>query len=169
MIYCVARTRKNTMKTLLRVIVVGALLGILSVAIAADAADPAIGTWKLNPEKSTRSALMFKSETRTYTAVPAGIEMVWVRVTADNATSTVKTTFKYDGADYPVMGSADFDAISGKSIDANTVETTQKHMGKKVGTTRRTVSADGKTMTLHQLFTTADGHDTGSLLVYDRQ
>jgi hypothetical protein len=156
------------MKTLLTTIVIGALM-VMSVAIAADAVDPGIGTWKLSPEKSTRSALMFKSETRTYTAVPAGIEMVWMRVYADNTTSTVKTTFKYDGIDYPVTGSTDFDSISAKRIDANTVETTQKRMGTKVGTTRRTVSADGKTMTLHQLFTTAHGQQTGSLLVYDRQ
>jgi hypothetical protein len=157
------------MKAFFGTLVLGVFVGIFSVAIAADTPDPVVGTWKLNPAKSTRSAMMFKSETRTYRAVPGGIEMVWIRVTADSKTSTVKTTFKYDGKDYPVTGSRDFDTISGTAIDAHTVETTQKYMGKKVGTTRRTVSDDGKTMTLNQLFTDADDRQTGSLIVYDRQ
>jgi hypothetical protein len=157
------------MKTLLGTLALGALLAISSFAIAADAPDPVIGTWKLNTAKSTRSNSMYKSETRTYAAAADGVAVTWDRVGADGKTDTVKATFKYDDKDYPVTGSSDFDTISGHRVDARTVETIQKRMGKKVGTTRRTLSEDGKTMTVNQRFTTADGKESGAVFVYDRQ
>jgi hypothetical protein len=157
------------MKTLLGTLALGALLAISSFAIAADAPDPVIGTWKLDTARSTRSNSMYKSETRIYTAVPDGIALTWERVSADGKTSVVKVTYKYDGKDYPVTGSPDFDAISGQHVDAHTVESIQKRMGKKVGTTRRTVSEDGKTLTLNVRFIMPDGKESGAVMVNDRQ
>jgi hypothetical protein len=157
------------MKTLLGTLALGALLALSSVAIAADAPDSVIGTWKLNTAKSTGNAPMPKSETRTYAASPGGVALTYTRVGADGKESTVKTTFKYDGKDYPVTGSADFDALNAKRVDANTIDSTQKRMGKDVGTTKRTVSADGKTLTLDSKLTTPKGTDANMTLVYDRQ
>ena len=90
-------------------------------------------------------------------------------VGADGKESTVKTTFKYDGKDYPVTGSPDFDAISAKRVDANTIESTQKRSGKDVGTTKRTVSADGKVLTVDSKLTTAKGDQANTTMIYDRQ
>ena len=159
----------DTMKTLLGTLALGALLALSSVAIAADTPDPVVGTWKLDTAKSTSNTLMPKSETRTYAASPGGVAVTWTRVGADGKESTVKTTFKYDGKDYPVTGSPDFDALNGKRVDANTIETTQKRMGKDVGTTRRALSADGKTLTLDSKMTSAKGEDMKMTMVYDRQ
>jgi len=157
------------MKTLLGTLALGALLALSSVAIAADAPESVVGTWKLNTAKSTGNVPMPKSETRTYAAAPGGVALTWTRVGADGKESTVKTTFKYDGKDYPVTGSPDFDALSAKRIDANTIESVQKRSGKEVGTTKRAVSADGKTLTLTSKITTADGKDATTTMVYDRQ
>lgn len=157
------------MRTLFSTLALGALLALSSVAIAADPPDPVIGTWKLDPAKSTANTPPVKSEIRTYTASADGVALVWERVSADDKKSIVKTTFKYDGKDYPVTGSPDLDAMSWKRIDANTIETTLKLKGKNVGTTRRAVSADGKTLTLHQRRTTASGQQVSTLMVYDRQ
>ena len=44
-------------------------------------------------------------------------------VKADGSNGAVKTTFHYDGKDYPVTGSPDFDTISARRIDAGTIET----------------------------------------------
>lgn len=157
------------MKTLLGTLALGALLAISSVVIAADTPDPVIGTWTLNIAKSTANIAMPKSETRTYAASGDGIALTWERVGADGKTSSVKTTFKYDGKDYPVTGSTDFDALNAKRIDASTIESTQKRMGKDVGTTRRSVSADGKALTLVSKLTTAKGQEVSTTMVYDRQ
>jgi len=155
--------------TLVRSLAVAAFLALASLAYAADGADRAIGTWKLDTARSTSSIPMPKSETRTYVASGDGVTVTWDRVAADGKASHVATTYQYDGKDYPVSDSPDFDALSAKRIDASTVETTQKRKGKKVGTLRRSVSADGKTLTLNALFTDAAGRQVNTLMVYDRQ
>ena len=156
------------MKPVLGTLALAALLAIASAVIAADAPDPVIGTWKLNTAKSTGATLP-RSETRTYAASAGGIALTWKRVGADGKETSVETTFKYDGKDYPVTGSPDFDALSVKRVDANTVDSTQKRMGKAVGTTKRTVSKDGKTLTLVSKLTNAKGEVVNTTLVYDRQ
>ena len=157
------------MKPLLGTLTLGALLAISSAVIGADAPDPVIGTWKLNSAKSTGITLP-KSETRTYAASAAGgIVLTWKRVGTDGKESSVETTYKYDGKDYPVTGSPDFDALSAKRVDANTIHSTQKRTGKAVGTTTRTVSKDGKTLTLVGKLTNTKGEVVNTTLVYDRQ
>lgn len=157
------------MKALTRALFVVVLIAVSAVAIAGDAADPVVGTWTFNAAKSTGNRLVPRSETRTYVAAGNGVALTWERVAEDGKTRTVRTTFYYDGKEYPVAGSPDFDTISAKRIDANTIETKERQAGKDVGSTRRTVSADGKTLTLHQRRITADGQEVSSLLVYDRQ
>jgi len=157
------------MKTLLGILALGALLAMSSIAVAAGTSDPVVGTWKLDAAKSSGNTAMPKSETRTYAASGDGVALTWERVSADGKTNSVKTTFNYDGKDYPVTGSPDFDALNAKRVDANTIESTQKRMGKDVGTTRRSVSGDGKTLTLVSKFTTAKGEEVSTTMVYDRQ
>jgi hypothetical protein len=159
----------DSMKSILGTLALCMLFTISSIAFAADAADPVVGTWKLNTTKSSGSVPTPKSETRTYAAAPDGVALTWTRVAADGKESVVKTTFKYDGKDYPVTGSPDFDALSAKKIDANTIESKQSRKGKPIGTTTRTVSADGKTLTLVSKLTTANGTLADTNWVYDRQ
>ena len=157
------------MKTLLGTLALGALLALSSVAVAADTPDPAVGVWQLNAAKSTGNVPMPKSETRTYVAVPGGVTVTWKRVGADGKESNVTSSFKYDGKDYKATGTPDFDALSATRVDANTVQSTQKRMGKAVGSTTRSVSADGKTLTLVTKLTTPKGTDVDMTTVYDRQ
>ena len=138
-------------------------------AKSADAPDPVVGTWVLNAAKSTHSEAIYKSEVRTYAAAPGGVSLTWERVAADGAKTVVTTTYKYDGKDYPVTGSAEFDTISAKRIDANTVETTEKRAGKEVGSARRAISQDGKTLTLNQRIERPDGQQSSAMMVYDRR
>jgi hypothetical protein len=157
------------MKPVLGTLALGAIVAISSAVIAATAPDPVIGTWKLNTAKSTGTTVP-KSETRTYAASAAGgIVLTWKRVGADGKESSVETTYNYDGKDYPITGSPDFDALSARRVDPNTVESTQKRMGKAVGTTTRTISKDGKTLTLVSKLTNAKGEVVNTTLVYDRQ
>ncbi|HXW74926.1 MAG TPA: hypothetical protein VEK10_08945 [Steroidobacteraceae bacterium] len=157
------------MKSVLGALALGVLLVSSSALLARGAApDPAVGTWKLNTAKST-SATLPRSETRTYTAKGGALTLSYTRVSADGKEISVQTTYKYDGKDYPITGSPDYDTLSVKRVDSHTAESTQKLAGKVVGSTTRTVSKDGKTLTLVTKTTNTSGETTTATLVYDRQ
>jgi hypothetical protein len=162
----------DDMRSLFRTLLIGTVLAIggTAVASAADASDPVVGTWKLNLAKSKFSpGPAPKSQTRAYVATADGIEMMYTGVAADGSAVNGKSTFKYDGKDYPISGSADFDTLSLKRIDATTIESTQKKAGKPTGVTVRTVAGDGKVLTLKSKGTDAKGKAYDNVMVFDRQ
>jgi ABC-type xylose transport system substrate-binding protein len=81
----------------------------------------------------------------------------------------VQYTAKYDGKDYPVTGSQDFDAISLKRVDAGTAQATLKKGGKVIQTATRVVSKDGKTLTLTTIGANAKGQAVNNVLVFDKR
>ena len=141
------------------------------VASAAEhAADPVIGTWKLNAAKSTfGKGPAIKSQTRTYSQSGPELSLVMKTAGADGMEVTTQTTYQLDGKDYPVTGNPDFDSLSGRKVDTHTARFMLKHGGKTVGTTSRTVSKDGKTLTSKMTLTSAKGEESDSVLVFDKQ
>jgi type IV secretory pathway protease TraF len=158
------------MKTLLKTILVGAVLATAGVVLAATAADPVVGTWTLNVEKSKFSpGPAPKSQTRTYSVDSAGVSLEVKGIGADGTATSQESTFKYDGKAYVMKGAADYDAISLKQVNANTVKSIMIKAGKPVGTTTRTVSAHGKVLTLSTKATDANGKAYDNVAVYDKQ
>jgi hypothetical protein len=155
------------MKLAPRVLLV-ALVALAGPLLAADLLDPAIGTWRLNVAKSAGTNLP-KSEIRTFATSGDMVVLTFKRVGMDGRESTVQTSYRLDGKDYPISGSRDYDALNAHRVAVNTVHSTQKLAGKIVGTSTRTVSADGKTMTLTGQRTNAQGQLITTTLIYDRQ
>jgi hypothetical protein len=156
------------MQIIVKTLFVAAILAVGTGA--AFAADPAVGTWKLNAAKSTFSpGPAPKSQTRNYTESDQGVTVTVTTTTADGKESTTTLTFKDDGKPYPMSGSPDVDTVSIKRVDASTVHSTQMKGGKQIGTASRTVSKDGKTLTFKQKGTHADGTKYDDVAVYDRQ
>jgi hypothetical protein len=159
----------------MRKLFVHALLAIVAsisgVAIAEAAApDPVIGTWQLNVSKSTFTpGPAPKSETRTYSQSGQSITLVIKRVGADGKEMTSQTTYQLDGKDYPWTGNPDVDTGSVKQVDSNTAKFTQKKAGKVASTGTRTVSKDGKILTLKSKGTTAKGEEFENAVVFDKQ
>jgi hypothetical protein len=147
----------------------GTLL-ILGCAITLAGSDPVIGSWKLNLAKSTFGGIpAVKSETRTYTQSAKGLSMKMNAVSAEGKETTTNVTYQLDGKDFKSIGNLDFDTLSGMQIDANTAEFTLKRSGNPVGKIRRSVSTDGKTLTINYVLKNANGVQTTALTVYDRQ
>jgi hypothetical protein len=147
------------------------LAAITFSAVALGAGDdPEIGTWQLNLSKSTfPSGTAPKSQTRIYSQSSQDITVLIKSVGADGTQSTVRSTYRFDGKDYPVSGSPDSDSLMVKQVDANSAAAVLKRGGKAVGTLDRMVSKDGKTMTVKTKVTTANGQKTESTAVYDKQ
>jgi hypothetical protein len=112
-------------------------------------ADRVLGTWVLVVQKSKYNpGPAPKSQTRTYEAHPEGIKATIRTVYANGHSSDIQYSAKYDSVEYPVLGSVDSDTITLKKVDDFTAEASLGHAGKVIGSAKRVISNDGKTMTI---------------------
>ena len=160
------------MNKLLRTLLIGTVLAVggSAVAVAAAATSSLSGTWVLNLAKSKfNPGPGPKSQTRTYEETAEGTVLNFNGVAADGTTVSGHATFKYDGKDYAITGSPDYDALSLKRVNGSTVKAKQKKAGKVVGTSVRTISAHGKVLTLASKGTDAKGAAYDNVMVFDKQ
>lgn len=156
------------MKTILSLFVAATLLFGANLA---KAADPIVGTWTLNLAKSKFSSPAPKSETRTYSESADGmISLSAKTVTADGREMNEDSGFRLDGKDYPFKsGVIDADSVSETRISSHVTAWELKKNGKVVETGRRTVSRDGKTLTMIQRGTDAHGSKFTDVSVFDKE
>jgi hypothetical protein len=147
------------------------IIVVLALVSMAMAADPIVGTWKLNVAKSKVSdpSMMNKSEIITNVAQENGLKFTIDGVDAKGKAYHVTWSGKYDGRDYPQTGSQDVDMTAAKKIDANTFIFMDKKAGKEDVTWRTTVSKDGKVMTIAGKGKDAKGQEWSVTAVYDKQ
>jgi hypothetical protein len=127
------------------------------------------GTWKLNLTKSTFSpGPAPKSMTVTYTPVKDGVRIKVDVVPATGAEQHWDMTPHYDEKDYPVHGNPDADTISFKRLDAHHGASTLKKNGKVMVVNSRSLSEDGKTLTIEAKGTTGQGQPRNDVMVYER-
>ena len=139
-------------------------------ALSAQAADPLVGTWKLNVAKSTYSpGPAPKSIIAKIEAAGEGEKLTADGVRGDDTPIRVEYTAQYDGKDYPISGSPMADTVSLKRLDANTTERTDKKGGKVVQTLTRKLSSDGKTLTVTIKGTDAEGRPINNLAMFEKQ
>jgi hypothetical protein len=77
--------------------------------------------------------------------------------------------FQLNGKDYPVTGSPLYDTMSVREVDSSTWETVSKKNGTVYSTSKRTVSKDGKTLTVVSTRPNAKSEQVVWTQVYDRQ
>src|SRR5260370_17482661 len=109
------------MTKILTSIFLGTLITIGSAAIAGTAADPVVGTWKLNVAKSTfKAGPTLKSQARIYSQSAQGITLNMKTVGADGKETASQATYHLDDKEYPVTGSPDYDSLSRTQADCHT-------------------------------------------------
>ena len=124
-----------------------AALGLVPRTASAQA-NPRIGVWILDVEKSTyQQGAAPASETRTFLATEdGGLQMAGDAVLTSGTKQPTGYRAKYDGKDHPYSGAAgDSIAMTG---DGWSSDSTIKMVGKVTQTTHAVVSKDGQTMTL---------------------
>lgn len=132
--------------------------------------DPVHGQWTLNNAKSTYNpGPALKSATVVFSSSGAdGVKVVSDGVTGTGEKVHWEYTASHDGKDYPMTGNPEGDTIVLKRINANSVETTYKKGGKPTLVNVRTVSADGKTLTVTQKGTNTQGQKVDNLLIFEK-
>jgi hypothetical protein len=145
-------------------------------APASKAAPPLIvGTWKLNPEKSNLRLPPDYVEVRQYSLRPDGY-LVGLLITGNvQGYRYLQFTAKSDGKDYPeytdqlladllATGKQTPRTYSETIIDEYVTAWTDKADGKVTAQGKKTISKDGKTLTI-----TVDSAPAGQVRIYDRQ
>ena len=153
------------MKT--RIAVVAGILSFMA-AGACFAANPHMGTWKLNEAKSKLAPGMGKNNTVVYSE-----EKDKMKVTVDGVDKDGKPTHgvwvgQADGKTYKMKGNLPWDAAAYKVVNDRTYGITTMKGGKVFSNGETTVSADGKTRTVTVNGTDADGKKFKSKAVYDK-
>jgi hypothetical protein len=147
------------------------LAAVLADTVVAQAADPQVGTWKLNLAKSKYSpGPLPKSATTKIEAAGAGTKVVVDQVQSDGTVRHWEFTANYDGKDTPITGNnPDADMVARTRVNANTVKTVSKKNGKVTTSQTSEVSSDGKTRTVTTTGTNAAGQAVNNVAVYDKQ
>jgi uncharacterized protein YpmB len=136
---------------------------------ACFAANPHMGTWKLNETKSKIPAGMGKNTTVTYAEAKDE-----VKVTIDGTDKDGKPTHsvwvgKFDGKAYSVKGNLSYNSVAYKMVNERTNDITAMRDGKTAWTGRITVAADGKSRTVTINGTDADGKKFKGKALYDKE
>lgn len=149
----------------------------LWVLLAANCWGQALGTWKMIPAKSRQrsgdiaEAITVKYEAHPKEAHPNGETWTFYLVRADGISETTSQTLRFDGKEYP-CGDLGLegrpDTVVSTKLDARTAEVSYKKSEKVTRRVVRTVSADGKQMTLEVRMIPEKGPAAEQLLVFGR-
>jgi hypothetical protein len=155
------RTNRTTLTT---------LVVLLAATAATFAANPLMGTWKLNEGKSKFAPGATKNTTVTYT--PAKGDMIKCTVDGvDKDGKPVHWTWvgKFDGKGYQIKGSPSFDMLTYKPVKDRTNKTTATKAGKVVMRGMITVAKDGNSRVVTLTGTDANGQKFTDMTYYDKQ
>jgi hypothetical protein len=150
-------------------IAVVAVASSLVAAAACFAANPHIGTWKLNEAKSKLPAGMGKNTTVVYAEENDNIKVTVDGVDKDGKPTHSVWVGKFDGKAYPVEGNLSYNSVAYKVVNDRTNDITTTKDGKTVWSGKITVSADGKSRTVTINGTDAEGKKFKGKAFYDKE
>jgi hypothetical protein len=150
-----------------RIAVVTVALSFIAAA-ACFAANPHMGTWKLNEAKSKIPPQMGKNTTVTYEEQKDKIKVTVKGVDKDGKPTHSVWVGKFDGKAYPVKGNLPYNSVAYKVVNDRTNDITAMKDGKILWSGRITVSADGKSRTVTLNGTDANGKKFKGKVVYDK-
>jgi hypothetical protein len=146
-------------------------LALCSVATqtTAQLVDPLVGTWTLNVAKSKFDpGPPAKSGTVRFERAGMGLRVVADLTDAKNVTAHTEYTANFDGRDYPIKGVPDVDSVMLRRLSVSSSERIDKKGGKVMQTFTRTVSPDGRTLTVTQK-SEVQGHVVNNVLIFERK
>ena len=148
------------------------LVALLAATVVAQAPDPHIGVWRLNPAKSkcTEPGPVPKSNTATWEVVASGTKVTSDGIAADGTPRHWESITKYDGKDSPITGAnPDGDTVARTRIDARTIRSVTKKAGTVTITANSVVSPDGKTRTVTTTGVNGAGQKVHNVAIYEKQ
>jgi hypothetical protein len=139
--------------------------------VATTEADPMMGTWKLNLEKSVYDPGPPPAST-TIKLEPwgdGGMKNTTDTVDAQGVQTHSEYSANFDGKDYPITGSQNYDTVSLRRIDSHTRVRIDKKGGSEVRMVRTTMAPDDRSFTSASVGVNAQGQAFHNVAVYDKQ
>ena len=152
----------------IRIAVVVGALSFAAVA-ACFAANPHMGTWKLNEAKSKLAPGMGKNNTVVYAEQGDKIKVTVGGVDKDGKPTHSVWIGKWDGKAYPTKGNLSWTSAAYKTVNDHTNDITTMKDGKTMETGRIKVSKDGKSRTVTVNGTDDKGKKVTGKAVYNKQ
>jgi hypothetical protein len=132
------------------------------------AADPFVGTWKINIEKSKLSdPARWKGAVAIMESTGGGLRTTFERPMPDGQIRRTSNVVSY-GKETPIEGSPG-DTTIAERVDSFHLRIIYKTNGKQTGVLESTVSPDGKTVTDIHKGTGRSGKPLDEVRVYDKQ
>jgi hypothetical protein len=149
---------------------IAVVAGAVSFAVTATcfAANPHIGTWKLNEAKSKLAPGMGKNTMVTYTEQKDKIKVTVDGVDKDGKPTHSVWVGRFDGKAYPAKGNLPYNSVAYRVINDRTNDITAMKDGKIMWTGRIAVSADNKSRTVTVNGTDTNGKKFKARVVYDK-
>ena len=140
-------------------------------AVARAADDPLARTWKLNVAKSKFDpGPAPQALTNKYDAAGQNtLKLTQDGVDAKGDKTHAEDTIVFDGKELPMKNFPIADAQMNRRVDANTTERTRTKGGKLVNYLIRSISPDGKTMTMKQIGFNAEGKAFSNIEIFEKQ
>ena len=151
-----------------RIAVVAVALSFVATA-ACFAANPHVGTWKLNEAKSKLLPGMGKNLTVVWTEMKDKMKVTVDGVDKDGKPTHSVWVGKFDEKAYPVKGNLPYNSFAYKVVNDRTYDLTAMKDGKMLWTGRSTVAADGKSRTVTLNRTDEKGKKIKGKAVYDKE
>jgi uncharacterized protein (DUF1501 family) len=161
------RFQRNHPMLKTRIAVMAVLLSF-AMTVASFAANPQIGTWKLNESKSKIPAGMGKNNTVTYVEQKDKIKITVDGVDKDGKPVHSVWVGRFDGKAYPLKASPSLSAVAYTTVNDRTNDITALKDGKVVWSGKITVAPDGKSRTVTINGTDANGKKFSGKAVYDK-
>jgi hypothetical protein len=151
------------------------LIWLLWLLLAVNCWGQALGTWKMIPAKSRQSsgplaeAITVNYEAHLKVAHPNAETWTFYQVRPNGISETTSQTLRFDGKEYPCgdLGLEEQpDTVASTKLDARTAEVSYKKSGRVTRRVVRTISADGRQMTLEVRITPDKGPGTEHVMVF---
>jgi hypothetical protein len=142
---------------------------LMAFAGALIAADPFVGTWKLNSAKTKyKTGMPPKEQTVTFSEEGSDLHVMVKGTSSDGQAISTHFTVPTAGGMGKIIESP-YEAVSAKSVNANERDTSFSKGGKVVYTAKAKVSSDGKTITVSVKGTNPSGQIVDGTNFYDKQ
>ena len=147
-------------------------LALMTVPHLASAADPFVGSYKLNPEKSATSGGQLPAELRLTISEDGGNLLIATSgktTTGAPISADVLVVPKAGGTVQAPTGERNYDATVVSRSNANTIDVVARQKGKDTARVKLVLSRDGKTLTRSFTSTNAQGRPLTGTSVLERE